>query len=318
MKTNKQIILSTAATLALLLSGCNDTGSGTAAEAQNAGQTIAGNLNAPTDENTDTSNGGGTSDTDGGGTSGGGNNGGEDIPNPGDGDWDIPVDYSNAGGWYARTIVSATASDGKVYSHSTAGVFGTLIDSADTLDQHDIASYGPSTLQVIFPQADKEGADSNGYLSEYQSFSKEDTDKRTWEFQIKNQNYPDLSSAPIHISLKGVYDLTYKKVDGKISYEESTNENSAKAKQLTLLDVDNNASYYIKDLETANLTMDGKHTRTFKWVLGTVEASDYTASASTEDDEASIQAFASKSKSADLSAASFSAKSGGKFGLPPQ
>jgi len=308
MKTNKQIILSTAATLALLLSGCNNTGSGTAAEAQNAGQTIAGNLNAPADENTDTSNGGGTSN--------GGNNGGEDIPNPGDGGGDIPVEHTNVGGWYARTIVSATAPDGKVYSHSTAGVFGTLIDSEDSLDKHDIPSYGPSTLQVIFPQADKEGADSNGYFSEYQSFSKEDTGKRTWEFQIKNQDYPDLSSAPIHISLKGVYDLTYKKTDGKISYEESTKENSTKAQELTLLDVDNANYYTLEDLKTANLSMDGKHTRTFKWVLGTVEQSDYTAAAATEDDEATIKAFAVSNKANDISARSV--KSGGKFGLPPQ
>ena len=314
MKKNK-IILSTVTTLALLLSGCNDSDSTTSA-ATDAAQNIAQGIDSNPDgtlagsgENENANNDGASNG------SGDGGNTGEDIPNPGEPGLDIPGTSKTAGGWYARTVVSATAPDGKVYSHGTAGVFGELIDSQDALDQHDIASFGPSTLQVIFPQAEQEDASTNGYYSEYQSFSEGDDSKRTWEFQIKNQDYPDLSSAPIHISLKGVYDLTYKKVEGKVSYEESTKENTTKAQALTLLDVDNAAYYSVEELKTANLTMDGQHTRTFKWVLGTVEESDYAASASTEDDKATIQSFAVSKNANDIS--SISSK-GGKFGLPPQ
>jgi len=320
MKTN--LLLSTAATLALLLSGCSDTGTNTAVA--EIAKNIAGSNTQNGTDNTSDAPASGNTDNDGsadtGSTGGdnGGNIGGEEIPNPGDGGGDIPVTPKKAGGWYARTVVSADAPDGKVYTHSTAGVFGKLIDSEDSLDQHDIPGYGPATLQVLFPQAEQENADSNGYFSEYKAFSEDDDSSGSWEFQIKNQDYPDLSNAPIHISLKGVYDLTYKKVHGKISYEETKTQNSAKAQELTLLDVDNNTYYSVEELETANLTMDGKHTRTFKWVLGTVESSDYTATASTEDDTATIQAFAVNDDANNINIQSATSTAGGKFGLPPR
>ena len=44
---------------------------------------------------------------------------------------------------------------------------------------------------------------------------------------------------------------------------------------LTLIDIDNQQEYSYDTLGTAGLTMDGLHTRTFRWVLGSVEASDY-------------------------------------------
>ena len=75
--------------------------------------------------------------------------------------------------------------------------------------------------------------------------------------------------------------------------------------------VDNQTEYSYAQLQTANLTMDGLKTRTFKWVLGTVDSSDYS------------MVNPSSSKMAGLSVTGRSVKisttsnPNDKFGLPP-
>ena len=93
MKMNNKIILSTVTALTLLLIGCTDGG-------DKAGGGDTGNTNPPVTENP----GGPVTE----------------IPvEP-----KIPVNQSKPGGWYGRTVVSTTAADGTVYTHSTAGIFG--------------------------------------------------------------------------------------------------------------------------------------------------------------------------------------------------
>ena len=335
MKTNKKILLSTVAILTLLLSGCTDeqTAAHDAAKSANIAGGTDNNTAGGTDNNSGTSDHNPSSDNDNSGDTGtpgnGDNNSDDTIPGPGNGDnnsddiipgpgngADIPITTKTEGGWYGRTVVSATASDGKVYQHSSAGVFGELIDSTEAKDQHDIPSYGSAILQVVFPQ------DSEDYFSNYQSFDANGNEKRSWVFQIKNQQIPDLSNAPIKISLKGIKKVTYKKVDGKIIYDHNEKEDKSKASQLTLIDVDNATSYTVEQLATANLTMEGKHTRTFKWVLGTVENDDYYA-AEAVDNAADITTSSFKNDgsitSDEFDTASIkTSKPGGKFGLPPQ
>ncbi len=219
-----------------------------------------------------------------------------------------PDPYKSAG-WYAKIEVSATDTDGKVYNHKTAGVFGELVQSQDTKDQHDIPGYGSAIFQVVFPQT--EWADDNGdYFSNYQHFDENSEQKRVWTFQIKNQQTVDLSNAPITINLAGVYDVEYRDDRGSVEYKESKDVNNTKRQTLNLVDVDNTTSYTIDELATANLTMGDKHTRTFRWVLGSVDSTDY-------EPLPTPQRSAARTATSDFQAAP-AKKSGGKFGLPPQ
>ncbi len=172
-------------------------------------------------------------------------------------------------GWYMRTKVSATAADDKVYEHNTAGVFGKLKQSIYKLDKHDIPSYGPATLQVVFPQTNWGDENNGDYWSDYRQWKSSTATKRTvWKFQIKNQHTVDLSHAPITIELDGKQNLNFTEDEnGKITYIE-TKLKPWKRKDFTLVDVDNDFKKYSYDeIENADLNMDGKHTRTFKWIF---------------------------------------------------
>ena len=282
MKT--KILLSTVTALTLLLTGCTDEQKAAVEASLNQSETIADST-----ENTN-----------------------EDTTPDTDNETETPVVNNKPGGWYGKTVVSATAVDGTVYTHSTAGIFGELVDSTEEKDAHDIPGYGASILQVVFPQSEWE--DDNGdYFSNYQSFSEDGSDKKTWTFQIKNQQTVDLSNAAISIELPAIKNVTYNEVNGKIVYNKEEVTDTTKASQLTLLDIDNETAYTVAQLATANLTMDGLHTRTFKWVLGSVDSSDYQKTQETTSKSASF------AKTATLSTLSEDEpRLGGKFGLPPQ
>ena len=216
------------------------------------------------------------------------------------------------GGWYGKTVVSATSNDGKVYTHGTAGIFGKLIESSDLKDKHDIKSYGPSTLQIVFPQTEWD-EDNGYYFSDYRYFDENGEEKSVWTFQIRNDvTSPDLKNAPITIKLDGIYDVNFKEIDGKIVYEESGQQNTTIYQNLSLVDVDNGMSYTLEELAEATLNMDGLTVRTFRWVLGTVDSGDY---------ELPSSAKTVKSLSAKQGATSVDQtllEDTGKFGLPPQ
>ena len=275
--TKKQILLSSITTLALLLGGCKEGGEN---------PVVVDPVNPPVVVNPDP-----TEPTE-----------PQPVVNP----------YKSAG-WYGKTEVSATASDGSVYSHSTAGVFGELLQSNEAKDQHDIPGYGSSIIRVVFPQT--EWLDDNGdYFSDYKKYDENSTEKRVWTFQVKNQETVNLATASITIHLDGVFDVQYKEVNGKVTYKESTEVNQTIVNELHLVDVDTATEYTVDQLKTANLTMEGLHTRTFRWVLGVVEQDDYSplttiksiSSFSTEDE---VDAFSTKTSTQNT---------GGKFGLPPQ
>ena len=59
--------------------------------------------------------------------------------------------------------------------------------------------------------------------------------------------------------------------------------------------------------------MDGVHTRTFRWVLGSVDSSDYTALAKTTSTQT-----AKSTESSDEDGFTETTKTTGTFGLPPQ
>ena len=218
------------------------------------------------------------------------------------------VDPYQAAGWYGRTEVTATAPDGTTYSHKSAGVFGKLVQSSDEKDQHDIPGYGPALLQVIFIP-DFSTDTTAGYFSEYKHYDGTNA-KASWTFQVKNQQDVDLSTAPITIKLSAVHDVRYRDDNGTVTYKESSESNITLLNQLTLVDVDNGIEYSASDLQTAFLNMNGKHTRTFRWVLGTVESTDY-------EPLAAPQRAAGRENTPEFKPAP-ARQNGRKFGLPPQ
>ncbi len=227
----------------------------------------------------------------------------------------IAIDPYKTAGWYGKTVVHATAEDGKVYSHKSAGVFGELVQSSDDKDQHDIPGYGPAKLQIVFYKP--EWGDNNGYyFSDYRSY--DDNSKQVWTFQVlntyveKNPDYSvDLSHAFVTISLPAIYDVRYKEDNGGITYKESSESNITLLNRLTLVDVDNNTAYSVSELQTASLNMDGKYTRTFRWVLGTVDQDDYTPLAAPQ--RASGRNSAITAFDVELIQ-----QNSGNFGLPPR
>jgi len=186
-----------------------------------------------------------------------------------------PPFQKQAVGWYMRTVAKATLG-GKEYIHDSAGVFGELKESVNGKDSHDIASYGKATIKVVFtPEWDE----NNGtYFSDYRAYG--NGEKQVWTFQVKNERTGNpsgpvnLKDADLKLSLEGMYDV----YDGrKKRFEEVLSKDQSKKTSLTLVDVDNEETYSYSELQNVTLSMDGKHVRTFKWVLGTVEDKDIKA-----------------------------------------
>ena len=178
-------------------------------------------------------------------------------------------------GWYMRTRVSATAQDGTVYSHNSAGVFGKLKQSRYKKDQHDIPAFGSAALQVVFPHYNWGEEDSGDYWSDYRKYKKKRIGKRVvYAFQVKNQKSVDLSNADLKIELDDARNVNYTKENGSVHYTE-TDLNKEMKNDFTLVDVDNNQTYQVDELQYADLSMDGKHTRTFRWVRGHVKRKDF-------------------------------------------
>ena len=220
------------------------------------------------------------------------------------------VQKAKYAGWYMRTIVSATATNGKVYTHKTAGIFGELKQSRYKKDKHDIPGYGSAILQVVFPQT-KWGKNNGDYFSDYRKWTKKKSNQRAvWTFQIKNQHTVDLSHAKINIALEGQQNVSFKRENGVVKYTE-TNKKPGKRRTLKLVDVDNHKVYGFKKLKNANLNMDGKHTRTFRWVRGKVRAVDFKPLVPASTSQVAAMAVPEFTPA-------LASKTAGKFGLPPQ
>lgn len=213
--------------------------------------------------------------------------------------------------WYMKTVVKATADDGTEYVQNKAGIFGELKESQDGKDRHDVSGYGTGILQVVFPKTEWE-EDNGDYASDYHALTNEETIK-VWTFQVKNQRDVNLADAPLQLLLYGPYDITSTEENGRVTYEEVLSKDMSKKTSITLIDIDNQVEYSYEELKTIQLNMDGLHTRTFKWVIGTVTQEDYaplTVSTATK-------SMALKNTTATFKTTSASA-SNSKFGLPPQ
>jgi hypothetical protein len=177
-------------------------------------------------------------------------------------------------GWYMRTVATATLPDGKEFTHATAGVFGRLQDSKRKKDRHYIPAYGENSaiLQVLFVQT-KWGEDNGNYFSDYRRFKKHRHYRRSvWTFAVRNPRHVDLSQADLKIEVQGPYKV-YRDTNG---YREVLDPGYLHlTDRLHLVDVDNHRVYDYDELKNAQLSMDGKHTRTFRWVIGRVKKRDF-------------------------------------------
>jgi len=179
-------------------------------------------------------------------------------------------------GWYLRTVVSATLPDGKTYTHNTAGVFGELSQSRNKKDRHDIPSYGLGIIYVLFTPTNW-GEESGDYFSDYRHYNRHRLMRRqVWTFQVKNQYGVDLSGADLKIGLEGPVRVLSTGDRKHLRYRETAYPHPERLlSRLTLVDVDNGTTYTVDELPYADLSMEGKHTRTFRWVLGPVRKRDF-------------------------------------------
>jgi len=211
--------------------------------------------------------------------------------------------------WYMKTVVNMTLADGTNYECKKGGVFGELQDSNNGKDRYDVLAFGTAKLRVVFSQTEW-GEYDGDYVSNYQSL-KEDGEKRVWTFQVKNQRDLNLTNAQLKLSLDGPYDVDFVTKDGYTSFKETLATDTSKKTSIMLVDVDNQTEYSYAQLQTANLTMGGLKIRTFRWVLGTVDSSDYTM----------VNAASSKMASPSVTNRSVKIDTipnpNDKFGLPP-
>jgi len=183
-------------------------------------------------------------------------------------------------GWYLRTVVTATTADNKSYTHATAGVFGLLKQSRNKKDRHDISAYGEkgAILQILFTPTHW-GKNNGNYFSNYKHYNRKKPFKRSvWQFKVRNPRSVDLKEAELKIRLQGPYKITFTKKEGRILYTESPYPHPRRIfRRLKLVDVDNHRVYRYREFKNLTLSMDGLHTRSFRWVLGKIKPRDFRA-----------------------------------------
>jgi hypothetical protein len=221
-----------------------------------------------------------------------------------------PAELPKEAGWYMRTVVSAVSPSGKVYVHNTAGVFGELDDSSDNLDNHDIESIGQATLQVRFINSQLEVGKE--YFSDYRSYKGELPEREVWTFLIKNERGEDLSQSTFKLDLEAPKRIVRRPQDNKL-VEVGELENDIR-NQLTLVDADNGKTYTYEEAKNMVFSMEGQHTRVFRWVIGRVTKSDLIP---IDIMKAGMNAGSEQNRPTQFSSESAMAASASKFGLPP-
>jgi hypothetical protein len=225
---------------------------------------------------------------------------------------DVPVENvpeaKVVSGWYMRTVATATSNDGTEYTHDTAGIMGELKESQDGKDRHDIEAFGAPILSVVFTQEAWE--EENGdYFSDYRQF-REDGTRQVWTFQVKNSGSIDLRNAALQLRLEDPYTVYEVAEETRTTYKEELSEDKSKKNDIILVDVDMQKEYSYAELETVQLSMEGKKKRTFRWVLG--------GATTAEDYEPLFAPVAASKLAKTINESSSLEATGDKFGLPPQ
>jgi len=181
-------------------------------------------------------------------------------------------------GWYMRTVVTAIAPSGAVYTHNTAGIFGELDDSSDGIDSHDIESIGRATLQIRFVNDRLE--EGKEYFSDYRSFSKEIPEHESWLFLVKNETGENLSEATFKLAVESPVKVFRRPSDN--AFVERKDPSSELLRHLYLIDVDNQKAYTYEEAANTTFSMEKMRVRTFRWVVGEPTQDDYNKPASVQ------------------------------------
>ena len=187
---------------------------------------------------------------------------------------EIDTTYSNPPkkiGWYLRVIAEAQLGDGRIFIQNRSGVFGEYIDSVDGKDKHDIKSYGTAILKVVFIH--KDWKDNTTYFSDYRAYQSDSPRREVWTIQIRNDKEVNLANASLKLSLDGLYEI----FDSNGEIQERLSKDSSLKKSIKIIDVDNGKLYLYGDSKSIDLSMDGKHRRTFRIIRGEVTDDDYEA-----------------------------------------
>jgi len=186
-------------------------------------------------------------------------------------------------GWYMRTVVEATDSEGKSYLHDSAGVFGRLKGSSYRKDRHDIPAMGTGIFQILFtPRWESEGT---RYYSDYRNLrGKHPHRSNVWSFEVRNEKGVDLSEAEFTIRIEGPVNA-YQTPKG---IEERPSADKTRLRRLHLVDLDNDRVYRYRAVKRMTFSMEGSHVRHFRWVLGRVNKADRKMEKAPQSEEARL------------------------------
>ena len=188
----------------------------------------------------------------------------------GEEDLDLPPPYTPEKiGWYLRLIAEAKLSDGRRFIQKKSGVFGEYKYSIDGKDRHDIKAYGSAILRVVFVHSD--WSDGTTYFSDYRNYQGDTPRREVWTIQIRNDKEVNLAKASLRLSLDGLYEV----FDNRGVIEEKLSKDQSLKESLSIVDVDNGSVYVYGNSTSIDLSMDGKHVRTFRIVMGDVRDDDY-------------------------------------------
>lgn len=212
--------------------------------------------------------------------------------------------------WYLSNTVSVIDMDGTEYKGINAAIMGKLTESSDGYDKHDITpfvSLTGSKAAVYFIQ-NNWGNRSGEYHSDYHSVNAQND---SWVMTIVST----VKGGKVTLNWDGLYALTSNEHDnGLITYQEKRTLDSRTLDNLHLIDLEtlevieavsaegelNSYTFYMKE---------GKTSRQFRWVLGSINASYF------EPASGAMQYI--REHQPEVVRQRRGVKQEGKFGLPP-
>ena len=160
-------------------------------------------------------------------------------------------------------------------------------------------------MRFVNDNIDPEGE----FFSDYRQYDGTNK-KESWTFLVKNEYTTqiapvNLANASLKIEVEPMRNVFLKEGESRF-FEKYADGKEDKRYHLTLIDLDNQKTYSYEELLHTTLGMDGKHTRSFRWVLGDMNENDM---------QPLSVSFVQKSA---LPFEAKRTKPNSKFGLPPE
>jgi len=260
MKNRNKILLSSIATLMILLSGCTDE------EKAIVKAKLEMNGNNISDSNTDSQTGNSDTSTD---TGSGTEIGEDDVEDTGSGTDDgsnekLYQAETVPENWYIRLVAEDKARDLKTQSSQLGE-----LNSDDTADKavNYVGTSSASYLDIVFE--DPANQEAGTYKSVFYTYDKEE--EKEWTFSV----ITDDPNAEITLSWHGLFVLNPKEEDSN-KFSEYRSVSNPLIRQMKLVDVQTSEELQaVRDGQMMKYTfeMNGEEVRKFKWVVATSEVS---------------------------------------------